>query len=90
MECADYPVSTASSNLVNTFIRNCYLKGEDYLNLLASGNLVLQNNILEGMIKGGIKVNTGTAIYTHGGNVKISCTGDVEDAAGTTNDGGDF
>lgn len=84
------PISTPSSALVNTFIKSCHLKGLGYLNLLASSHIVLQNNILENMIKGGIKINAGVATYTHGGNVKINCTGDVENAATATNDGTDY
>jgi hypothetical protein len=90
MDVDGYPIATSTSGFINTFINGCHLKGTDYLNLLASGSIVLQNNVLEGMIKGGIKINAGTTTYTHGGNVKISCAGVVEDGAGTTHDGTDF
>lgn len=90
IDAASNPLHTYTSKLTNTFIRNCHLKGGGYLNLLASSNIILQNNTLENMIKGGIKITTGTAVYTHGGNVRINCTGDVENAATATNDGTDY
>jgi hypothetical protein len=89
IETTNIPVSTVS-NIVNFIMRNCYVKSDQYLNILCSGNAVLQNNTLENMIKGGIKINAGVATYTHGGNVKINCIGDVENAATATNDGTDY
>lgn len=88
IETIGIPVTT--SELTNIFIKSCHVKSNQYLNLSCSSSVVLQNNILENMIKGGIKINVGVATYTHGGNVKINCTGDVENAATATNDGTDY
>lgn len=90
LSCVGNPVVTYTSDLTNTFIKDCHLISDGYLNLLATSNIILQNNIMENMIKGGIKINAGTSVYTHGGNVKINCTGVVENAATVTNDGTDY